>query len=268
MSTEQKQSDRQPIEVFISHATADESLAAALVDLFQSALALPAAAIRCTSVTGYCLRGGADVDERLRREVDDANAFIGIISHQSLRSTYVLFELGARWGANLHLIPVLAPGLGPDVLIGPLSGLHALKTDRDGLTQLVEDLGSELNLDQTAPTTYQRQINRVLDVPPAAPPDTPMTHGEDRTHALSPEAQDLLVTAASDRQNGAIFATQSFAGLSISVGDRCSAPGFLDSGLKVITSTRPRPARRNRVAFGLDSDSRTSPASTVRCTSA
>ena len=103
--------------------------------------------------------------------------------------------------------------------IHSLSGLHALKTDRDGLTQLVEDLGSELNLDQTAPTTYQRQINRVLDVPPAAPPDTPMTHGEDRTHALSPEAQDLLVTAASDRQNGAIFATQSFAGLSISVGE-------------------------------------------------
>ena len=47
----------------------------------------------------------------------------------------------------------------------------------------------------------------------------------------------------------------------------CSAPGFLDSSLKVITSTLPRPARRNRVALGLDSDSRTSPASTARCTS-
>ena len=47
----------------------------------------------------------------------------------------------------------------------------------------------------------------------------------------------------------------------------CNAPGFLDSGLKVITSTLPRPARRNRVALGLDSDSRTSPASTARCTS-
>ena len=50
-------------------------------------------------------------------------------------------------------------------------------------------------------------------------------------------------------------------------GTDCSAPGFLDSGLKVITSTLPRPARRNRVALGLDSDSRTSPASTARCTS-
>ena len=51
------------------------------------------------------------------------------------------------------------------------------------------------------------------------------------------------------------------------IGTRCSAPGFLDSGLKVITSTLPRPARRNRVALGLDSDSRTSLASTARCTS-
>ena len=50
-------------------------------------------------------------------------------------------------------------------------------------------------------------------------------------------------------------------------GSNCRAPGFLDSGLKVITSTLPRPARRNRGALGLDSDSRTSPASTARCTS-
>ena len=47
----------------------------------------------------------------------------------------------------------------------------------------------------------------------------------------------------------------------------CSAPGFLDSGLKVSTSTLPRPVRRNRVALGLDSDSRTSPAATARCMS-
>ena len=47
----------------------------------------------------------------------------------------------------------------------------------------------------------------------------------------------------------------------------CSAPGFLDSGLKVITFTRPRPVHLNRVAPGLDSASRASPASTARCTS-
>ena len=50
--------------------------------------------------------------------------------------------------------------------------------------------------------------------------------------------------------------------------DVCTAPGFLDGGLTVFASTRPRPARRGRVAPGRGFDSRISPASTVRCTSA
>ena len=225
MSNEHKQSDLQPIKVFISHATADEPLAAALVDLFQSALALPPEAIRCTSVTGCGLPGGTSVDEQLRRDVSDANAFIGIISYQSLRSPYVLFELGARWGATRHLIPVLAPGIGPEVLIAPLSGLHALKTDRDGLTQLVEDLGSELNLDQTAPTTYQRQINRVLGLPPAAPPDTSTTNGDDHAIALSPDARELLVAAAKSR-NGAVLIFKLMAGTAI----KCDNKQFVALG--------------------------------------
>ena len=51
-------------------------------------------------------------------------------------------------------------------------------------------------------------------------------------------------------------------------GTSCIAPGFLDSDLTVIVSTLPRPARRGRVVPGRDCDSRTSPASTARCTSA
>ena len=48
----------------------------------------------------------------------------------------------------------------------------------------------------------------------------------------------------------------------------CTAPGFLDSGLTVFASTPPRPARGGRVAPGPGFGSRTSPASTARCTSA
>ena len=48
--------------------------------------------------------------------------------------------------------------------------------------------------------------------------------------------------------------------------DECSAPGFLDSGLTVFASTRPRPARRGHVAPERDFDSGISPASTARCT--
>ena len=51
-------------------------------------------------------------------------------------------------------------------------------------------------------------------------------------------------------------------------GPQCTAPGFLDSGLTVFASTPPRPARGGRVAPGPGFGSRTSPASTARCTSA
>ena len=48
----------------------------------------------------------------------------------------------------------------------------------------------------------------------------------------------------------------------------CIAPGFLDSDLKGIIFTQPRPGRRSRVALEPGCDRRTSPASTARCTSA
>ena len=48
----------------------------------------------------------------------------------------------------------------------------------------------------------------------------------------------------------------------------CIAPGFLDSGLTVFASTLPRPARRGRVVPERGFGSRTSPASSARCTSA
>ena len=51
-------------------------------------------------------------------------------------------------------------------------------------------------------------------------------------------------------------------------GKCCTASGFLDSGLTVFASTPPRPARGGRVAPGPGFGSRTSPASSARCTSA
>ena len=48
----------------------------------------------------------------------------------------------------------------------------------------------------------------------------------------------------------------------------CTAPGFLDSGLTVFASTRPRPARRGRVAPARGFGTRISRASIVRCMSA
>jgi len=117
------------LRLFVSHSAKDTAIAAALIELIRNALNLPASAIRCTSVDGYRLPGGTNTDDQLRKETLAADAFIGLVSPHSMQSLYVAFELGARWGADNHLLPILVPGVDASVLDGPLTGLNALSCD-------------------------------------------------------------------------------------------------------------------------------------------
>jgi hypothetical protein len=151
------------IRLFISHSSEDVEFASLLVQLLSTALGLRAKDIRCTSLDGYRLPGGADFDEQLREEALAAEGFVGIVSPQSMSSAYVLFELGARWGARKHLIPLLAPGLKSHILKGPLKGLNALSCDNMAeLHQLIGELANTLNVDVESPAAYQRGIDAVI----------------------------------------------------------------------------------------------------------
>ena len=156
---------RQPIKVFISHSSKDQAFVRLLIDLLRGALNLPAEQIRCTSIDGYRLPAGASATEHLRREIHEAQAFIGVISAESLQSLYVAFELGARWGAGRHLIPVLAPGVDYSVLAAPLADLNALKSSSPAqLHQLVSDLASALQIVSSNPAAYQAQIDAIQKI--------------------------------------------------------------------------------------------------------
>lgn len=151
------------IKLFISHSSEDAELAALFVQLVSTALTMKSQDIRCTSVDGYRLPGGSDTDEQLRDEAIEAECFVGVISPQSLASAYVLFELGARWGARRHLVPLLAPGLKPQALKGPLRGLNALSCDSMAdLHQLISELSSRLQIQCEPPAAYQRQLEAVV----------------------------------------------------------------------------------------------------------
>jgi hypothetical protein len=182
------------IRVFISHASQDVPVAKALIELLRAALNLEAKAIRCTSVNGFRLPAGADTNEQLRIEVHDSDTFIGIVSDKSLRSLYVLFELGARWGARKTLIPLLAPGTPTSVLGGPLAGLNALRADdRSQVIQLIHDLAEVLSITPESGAVYQEQLDAVLAVP-----SSPLVHDEPPTRevngALSFEDRSVVAT--------------------------------------------------------------------------
>ena len=51
------------LDIFISHSGQDQQIASVLIDLLRAATNIPPTRIRCTSVDGYRLPGGASTDE-------------------------------------------------------------------------------------------------------------------------------------------------------------------------------------------------------------
>jgi hypothetical protein len=175
ISTEQSLNERgghsgTVIKVFISHSSKDEGLAGALINLIRSALPLPASDIRCTSVPGYKLPGGAETASQVRQELLAAPVFIGLVTEASLSSAYVLFELGARWGAVRQLIPLMGPGISPQQLEGPISDINALSCkSASDLHMLIEQIAEALGISAGAAAGYQNELEIVSKFEARAP---------------------------------------------------------------------------------------------------
>jgi hypothetical protein len=152
------------VKIFISHSGHDAIIAKALAELFCSAMRLAKSEIRCTSVDGYRLPAGVNTDEQLRREVLDAPVLVGLISQHSFESAYVLFELGARWGNNSFMAPVLAPKVSASILTGPISSLNALScSSAFQVHQLVHDIAGQLNISLEPAAAYQELVESVTN---------------------------------------------------------------------------------------------------------
>jgi len=138
-------------------------LAQALTDVLRIALNLDAREIRCTSALEYGLDFGADTNRQLQMEVVSAPVFVGLITRSSIESSWVLFELGARWGQQRVLLPVLAAGSDVTVLPAPIRHLLAAHCDDENqLIRLVEQIARELGKDAPSLASYRRQLTAVL----------------------------------------------------------------------------------------------------------
>lgn len=151
------------LTLFISHNARDAAIAKALIALFEKSLKISARKIRCTSVDGYRLPVGADTNDVLRAEVFGAKIFIALLTPNSLSSPYVLFELGARWGARRPLFPVLAGSATPTHLPAPLNTLNALSASvPDQVRQLVEDASAALSERLEPISSFSAEVDAVI----------------------------------------------------------------------------------------------------------
>ena len=154
----------QTMTIFISHSSQDAELAGKLANLFRLAFALPPKEIRCTSVNGYKLEVGADTDDQLRREVKESKLFLALITPTSIRSSYVLFELGGRWCTGFPMFPVLGRGATSRDLEGPLGGINALKLQsRRDVLQLLEDMTKVLGHEMAPVSSIDDSIVAVYE---------------------------------------------------------------------------------------------------------
>lgn len=150
------------IRIFLSHSTQDKEIASDLCNLLKDALRLDPNRIRCSSIDGYRFSGGCQIDEDIREEVLTAEVLIGLISPASMESVYVLFELGARWGAKKPLIPILSPKTKAREIPGPLSGFNALQCDQPAqLHKLVNEVGQQLGINPVSPEYYQIHVDKL-----------------------------------------------------------------------------------------------------------
>ncbi|MCK4785686.1 MAG: toll/interleukin-1 receptor domain-containing protein, partial [Desulfobacteraceae bacterium] len=128
---------------------------------------LSAKQIRCTSVEETQLDAGTEIDRFLRDEILRSSLFVAVLSPNSLCSTYVLFELGARWGAGKKIFPILIPGMNIDQLEGPLKRIHVIECNRASLWKLIGKIGEMLEIEPENPESVQSALEEVLEEKPS-----------------------------------------------------------------------------------------------------
>ena len=203
------------IRIFISHSSHDIALAKILIELLEKALHPRSREIRCTSVDGYRMQSGAPTDQRLRAEVHDADLLIGIITPNSMKSAYVIFELGARWGAEKPMIPLLASGATPELLEGPLAGINAMDARYESqVYQLVEDAGDYLSIELDKTSSYASAVSALVQLSKETEVIVEQSPAVDRASNLSDDAKELLIEAADDQFRG-IHKARTMGGLTI-----------------------------------------------------
>jgi hypothetical protein len=130
-----------PVKVFLSHSAADEPLASALIECLLASMVLEDDELRCTSVAGHKLPVGSDFTATLLDDIGDSSVVVGLVTRSALASSWVLFELGATWGAKKNMKPLVTDEVDLRALPSPISGRHVARmSNRGDIAQFLEEV--------------------------------------------------------------------------------------------------------------------------------
>jgi hypoxanthine phosphoribosyltransferase len=184
--------------VFISHSTADSDLAVALAQTFSKAL-IPNIRIVCTSSRDYTYPPGTPWNRQIPIDVAACQAHLALITPRGLGSTYFLMELGARWGVDKDIFPVVVPNVSLDQLrdFGFISNVEICNlADKTSVYQLISRLQEMFNDRNVEPSRYYQKVDSVVNLAEKYNRVTPIPIIFDRTENPRRLSADQIVAGA------------------------------------------------------------------------
>jgi hypothetical protein len=156
--------------IFVVHTKEQARDAGALVDLLESALALPDGALACSSLPGYAwsVSGQSNVaewDAMLQR----VGAAVALADSEALSSPQWMFDVAAAHGRGLWTVVLLEDATQASRLPVQLtSATLALRSDETSVRAVVEDLAFELGFAPRLGQETKEAIATFSSIPPDA----------------------------------------------------------------------------------------------------
>ena len=152
------------IQLFISHSAKDVKIATEFIEMLNGVFVIDSnEIIRCTSVPGYKIRGGAFTRDVLYNDLHSCVIAIGIMTEHSTKSMWVGAELGALWSMKKTAKLLLNKNTKFSEIEGPLANANHLRlNDKQDLHQLVDEMTEELNWPKRNSPSINSAIEKFL----------------------------------------------------------------------------------------------------------
>ena len=154
--------------LFVSHAHKDKEIAAALVGVIEAAMVrVREEGILCTSHDDpqYREPEGGDVTPYLRDHLQQSGCVLGVLTPNSLKSPWCLFELGGAWALTTRTYALLAGGLSKEDLPAALKGGEAAQlAEPEEVRRVLKDVSRHLGWPERKTGPPEDEINLLVEL--------------------------------------------------------------------------------------------------------
>jgi len=154
------------IRLFVSHSHDDKQIAAALIDVIEATM-VPRERILCTSHDNSKYREppGEDVSRYLRDHLTQSSCVLGLLTPNSIKSPWCLFELGGAWAMAKQTYPLLAGGLLPESLPAALKGTDAAQLSQaDEIRRVLANVRRTLGWDERVKGSAANELAALVNL--------------------------------------------------------------------------------------------------------